>query len=105
MKYYAIAQINITDPAWVPEYVRNTTRIVEQHGGRYLARTPNFEEVEGEPTPRPQIYLLIQWPSKAAAEAFYNSDEYLPHLLSRKSGSTGELVLLAGEDITGVAEM
>ncbi len=104
MKYYAIAQINITDPAWVPEYVRNTTRLVEQHGGRYLARTPNYEKLEGERTPPPQNYLIIQWPSKDAAKAFYNSDEYKPHLASRRNGS-GEFVLVAGENVTGVAEM
>jgi uncharacterized protein (DUF1330 family) len=104
MKYYAVAEINITDPAWVPEYVKNTTRLVEQHGGRYLARTSNFEKVEGERTP-PQMYLIIEWPSKAAAEAFYNSDEYTLHLVSRRNGSRGEFVLVAGEDITGIAEM
>lgn len=104
MKYYAIAEINITDPAWVPEYVKNTTRLVQQHGGRSLARTPNFEKVEGERTP-PQMYLIIESPSKAAAEAFYNSNEYKPHLVSRRNGSKGEFVLVAGEDVTGVAEM
>ena len=88
----------------MPEYVKNTTRLVEQHGGRYLARTPKVEKLEGERTP-PHTYLIIEWPSKAAAEAFYNSDEYKPHLVSRRNGSRGEFVLVAGEDVTGVAEM
>ncbi len=51
------------------------------------------------------MYLIIEWPSKAAAEAFYNSDEYTLHLVSRRNGSRGEFVLVAGEDITGIAEM
>jgi uncharacterized protein (DUF1330 family) len=105
MKHYTVAEINITDPTWVPEYVECTTRLVERHSGRYLARTPNIEMVEGDRTPLPQIYLIIEWPSKAAAEAFYNSGEYRPHLVSRRNGSKGKFVLVAGEDVTGVAEM
>ena len=82
-------------PAWIPEYVEHTTRLVEQHGGRYLARTSNFEKIEGERTP-PQIYLIVEWPSKEASEAFYESKEYRPYLDSRRAGSSGEFVLVAG---------
>ena len=104
MKYYAVAEIDITDPSWIPAYVENTTKLVEQHGGRYLARTPNFEKVEGERTP-PQIYLIIEWPSKETADAFYNSEQYKPYLDSRRDGSNGEFVLVAGEDINGAARI
>jgi len=104
MKYYAVAEIDITDPSWIPAYVENTTRLVERHGGRYLARTSNFEKVEGERTP-PQIYLIIEWPSKQVAEAFYDSEDYRPYRESRRDGSHGEFVLVAGEDINHVARM
>jgi uncharacterized protein (DUF1330 family) len=39
MKYYAVAQIDINDPSWIRAYVEHTTKLVERHGGRYLART------------------------------------------------------------------
>ena len=68
MKYYAVAEIDITDASWVPLYVEHTTALVERYGGRYLARTPSVEKIEGERNP-PQIYLLIEWPSKEASEA------------------------------------
>ena len=104
MKYYAIAEIDITDPSWVPAYVKETTRLVEEHGGRYLARTPNVEKLEGDRTAA-QIYLIIEWQSKEAAETFYESDDYKPHLESRRKGSKGEFVLVAGEDINKAAQM
>lgn len=104
MKYYAVAELDITDPSWIPDYVEQTTRLVEQHGGRYLARTPNFEKLEGDRKP-PQLHLLIEWPSRDAALAFYESDAYRPYRDSRKAGSTGEFVLVAGEDVNGVARM
>jgi uncharacterized protein (DUF1330 family) len=104
MKHYAVAEINITDPGWIQEYVEHTTRLVEQHGGRYLARTPHMEKLEGD-RPPPQIFLIIEWPSKEAAESFYQSDEYKPHRENRRIGSTGEFLLVAGEDINRVARM
>ena len=60
MKHYAVAEINITDPGWIPAYVEHTTKLVEQHGRRYLARTPKIEKIEGE-RPTPQIFLIIEW--------------------------------------------
>jgi uncharacterized protein (DUF1330 family) len=104
MKYYAIAEIEVTDPAWLADYVENTTRIVESHGGRYLARTPKAQRIEGDREP-PQISLLIEWPSKEAAEAFYESEAYRPFRESRRAGSRGQFVLVAGEDVTGAARM
>lgn len=99
MKYYCVAELDITDQSWVPVYVREVTKLVERYGGRYLARTPKVERLEGA-VEAPQIYLIIEWPSREAALAFYESEEYAPYLKSRLEGSAGKLVLVAGEDIT-----
>jgi uncharacterized protein (DUF1330 family) len=102
VKYYVVAEMEITDRAWVAPYVENVTKLVEQHGGRYLARTPRIERLEGE-RDAPHIALLIEWPSRDAAMAFYHSDEYRPYRDSRIAGSRTELALVAGEDVTGTA--
>lgn len=104
MKHYAIAEINITDPTWVGEYVRNTTRLVERHGGRYLSRTTDIEKIEGS-RPTPQIFLLIEWPSKEAAMGFYESEEYRPYLEARRRGSSGDFTLVAGDDVNRAPRM
>ena len=78
--------------------------MVEKHGGRYLSRTNNIERLEGQRVD-PHVFLLIEWPSREAALAFYRSPEYLPFLKSRLSGSTGEFVLVAGEDMNKVARI
>jgi uncharacterized protein (DUF1330 family) len=51
MKHYAVAEIDITNPSWVAGYVPNVTPLVEAHGGRYLARTPRIEKIEGDRSP------------------------------------------------------
>lgn len=102
MKYYAVAEINVSDPSWVPSYLENVTAMVESHGGRYLSRSANIDKLEGD-REAPQVALLIEWPSKEAAMAFYESEEYQPYLESRKKGSTGDFMLVAGEDIAAAA--
>jgi uncharacterized protein (DUF1330 family) len=104
MKYYSVAELEITDQRWVPDYVENVTRLVEQRGGRYLARTPKVEKIEGE-RKLPQIFLIIEWPSKESAEAFYTSEEYKPYLQSRIAGAKSEFLLVAGEDVAKTAHM
>jgi uncharacterized protein (DUF1330 family) len=103
MKCYAVARINVTDRAWVAEYLTKVTPMVERHGGRYLARTPKFERLEGE-GPLPQLMLLIEWPSHEAAKAFYDSDAYRPYREARIAGSTGEFLLVSGEDVNRPAQ-
>jgi uncharacterized protein (DUF1330 family) len=104
MSYYGIGQIDVTDPSWVREYVAEVTPMVERHGGRYLARTTHVERIEGE-REIPQNFLIIQWPSKEAAEAFYESEEYRSYRERRRAGARNELMLVAGEDVTGVAQI
>jgi uncharacterized protein (DUF1330 family) len=40
--------IEMTDQGLVRTYIKNVTRLVEQRGGRYLDRTSEIEQVEGE---------------------------------------------------------
>jgi uncharacterized protein (DUF1330 family) len=104
MKYYAVAEIEITDRSWVAAYIQNVTRLVEQRGGRYLARTSKVEKFEGERR-LPQIFLIIEWPSHEAAKVFYESEEYRPYRQSRMAGAKNEFLLVAGEDMTGTARV
>src|SRR5947199_8259988 len=104
MKYYSVAELEISDQSWVPAYVKNVTAMVEQAGGRYLARTSKIERIEGE-RKTPQIFLIIEWPSKDAAEAFDESTDYRPYRESRIKGARNEFVLVAGEDIAKAARI
>lgn len=104
MRYYAVAELEITDPGWVRDYVADVTGMVERRGGRYLARTGRVERIEGERTP-PQVCLLIEWPSREAADEFYESEEYRPYREGRRAGARNEFLLVAGEDVSGVARI
>src|SRR5271169_2815859 len=102
MKYYAVAEIEIIDQSWVRASVENVTRLVEERGGRYLARTRMIEKLEGE-RKAPQILVIVEWPCEDVAKAFYESDEYWPYRQSRFAGAKNEFLLVAGEDMTKTA--
>ncbi len=104
MRHYAVAELDVTDPAWVRDYVAEVTPMVERHGGRYLARTAGVEMLEGD-RPQPQVVLLIEWPSREAAQRFYESAEYRPHREARGAGARNRFLLVSGEDINGVAKI
>lgn len=98
MSYYVVAEINVRDDSWVPEYLKNVTQLVHQYGGKYLARTPKIEKMEGE-RQAPQLVVLIEFPSRDAATSFYSSAAYQPYLQAREQGASTDLLLVAGEDI------
>jgi uncharacterized protein (DUF1330 family) len=104
MKYYACAEITVTRPDWIAGYVANVTKMMEAHGGRYLARTARVELMEGgQGEAAPQTVLLIEFESKEAAQRFYASADYAPYLRARQEGSVGRFLLVAGKDDFGVA--
>jgi uncharacterized protein (DUF1330 family) len=98
VKHYTVAEFEVIDPAWVADYVAHVTAMIERRGGRYLARTGRFQQVEGERAP-PQVALLIEWPTREAATGFYESAEYAPYLRARLAGSRGTIYLVPGEDM------
>ena len=104
MKHSAVAELDVTDPAWVSDYVTNVTPMVEARGGRYLARTVSVERIEGERDPG-QVFLIIEWPSREAADAFYDSEEYRPYREARRAGARNEFFLVSGDDVNGVAKI
>jgi uncharacterized protein (DUF1330 family) len=105
MKYYTVAELDFTDRAWTAAYVKAVTPLIEQNGGRYLARTNHFETMEAGSAAPPHLFLLIEWPSREAALKFYESEEYRPFKQSRLEGSKGPLYLIPGEDVSHLAKL
>ena len=98
MNVYSISEMTVQDASWVKDYVTSVTALIEQRGGRILARTPAVERLEGERTP-PEYVVLVEWPSREAAVAFYNSSAYRPYRERRLAGAENQMLLLAAEDI------
>lgn len=61
--------------ALVQGYAPAAARIAEAHGGKYLVRGPIRQTLEGEDRVG-QSAIVMEFPDKEAALAFYHSPEY-----------------------------
>jgi uncharacterized protein (DUF1330 family) len=104
MKVYSIAQMTVRDPSWVDAYAEHVTPMVARYGGRFLARTDRVVKLEGDAVP--QVVVIVEWPSREAADRFYASDDYRPWREARVAGSADTLIFLVpGHDVTGRAQI
>jgi uncharacterized protein (DUF1330 family) len=93
MPAYVIGRLQIHDPSWVSEYVAKNEIILRKHGGRYLVRTGKIDSIEGD-TPLPSAVVVLEFPSREQAEAWYRDPEYAPLIEMRQRGSSGDAILV-----------
>ncbi|THB76812.1 MAG: DUF1330 domain-containing protein [Desulfobulbaceae bacterium] len=97
MSYYSVLAVTPTTDEWIGDYLGPANKLVAQYGGTYLSRTASHEQIEGQKAPA-ALRIIIQWPSREAAQGFMNDPEYLPHLQARTAGSISQHYLIEGKD-------
>ena len=97
MSHYTVVAITPTSTSWIDGYLQTVGALVARHGGRYLARTARHERLEGEGKV-PAVYTIVQWPSREAANAFYNDPDYVPHREARRAGARATYINIEGVD-------
>jgi uncharacterized protein (DUF1330 family) len=94
MSAYAMFQIRITDAETYKQYVAQVAPTIAQYGGRFLVRGGAYETLEGEwPEWR---HVVLEFPSKEQARAWYDSPEYTPLKRLRQSASEGRGIIIEG---------
>ena len=91
---YVIAQIKVTNPQAYPAYVQLVEPIVRRYGGEFLVRGGKAESYEG--TPPGDRNVVIRFPSFAAAQEWYHSDDYAEAKALRMSASTSVQTIVEG---------
>ena len=71
---YLIIEARIGDPKKFLDYAGVASELVARMGGRYVVMGGEQEWLEG-PTDAART-VVSEWPDRAAALAFWNSDEY-----------------------------
>ena len=92
MSAYMIARIKVTDPSQYSEYLKHTPRVIDEHGGRFIARSAEVQTLEGETETRRVV--VIEFPSVEAAEGFYNSDAYGLAKALREGAADGQFIIV-----------
>ena len=100
MTVYLIADIKITNDAWVPDYAAKVHHLVAKHGGKYISRSGNVTTVEGKPLDTTLI-AIMEFPGRGAAMPFVNDPDYAPFVAARKAGSESRFQLIDNSDLAG----
>ena len=95
MPAYIVGQVVMRDPSWVEPYRARVPALVQKHGGRYLVRGGKMETLEGSAA-LPSSIVVLEFPSRAQARAFYDDPEYVACAKLRQDGALTELVLVDG---------
>ena len=94
MPAYLIARVEITDPAKYREYAKRTPGVIAKFGGRFVVRGAEVVTLEG--TPDPRRVVVIEFPTLAAAKAFYASPEYAKAKAFREGAGVGQFIAVDG---------
>ena len=93
MAVYVVAQGNIEDPEKLNEYLQKAGPTIPPEA-RVLAADTSAEVVEGG-IPSPRV-VLIEFPSKEAFRAWYDSADYRAIVHLRLESAPGSLVVAEG---------
>ena len=94
MSAYVIFDVEIHDMARYQAFMQGVKPALEAAGARYLSRGGAHKIYEGDWTPR--RIVILEFPSAAAWEAFYNGDTYRGLKSIRDACSSARLVSVEG---------
>jgi len=90
---YVVANYRITDAESYGAYGPAVRPTLVSHGAEVLVADPETEAIEGEPA---HVTVVVRFPSKEAAHAWYQSSEYQNIVNLRTDNSVGFLVIADG---------
>jgi hypothetical protein len=94
VKAYLIGQISVTNPEGYGLYASQVPQTIANAGGRYVVRGGHATQLEGQSVGDRNV--VIEFPSREIAQAWYDSAAYQAILPHRLQNSTGALVLVDG---------
>ncbi|HZR72675.1 DUF1330 domain-containing protein [Bradyrhizobium sp.] len=93
MKAYVIAADTVHDAAVMAEYGKVVAATITAFDGKFLVRGGTCSVLEGEWQKRT---VILEFPSRERAEAWYNSDDYQKIIGLRLNSAHGSLVIVDG---------
>ena len=94
MPAYIIANVIVTDADKMAAYREWSTKAMQEHGAEVLVRGGEFEVLEGPWTP--SRLVMLRFPDRAAAKAFYNSETYSHARRVREGAGVMNMVVVDG---------
>ena len=96
MKAFVVAAGTLKDESMFSEYRKAVPATIEAFGGKFVVRGGNLKLLEGE-WPHPYL-VILEFPSREAAERWYRSPEYQKIIGLRLSSTVVNLIIVDGQD-------
>ena len=93
MTAYLIADIDVHDGDAYSAYTAQTPGLVARHGGKFVVRGGDPDAKEGPWSGR---IAVMEFPTRAALDAFWNDPDYRAIVGIRHANSTGRVVAVDG---------
>ena len=94
MSAYIVSRVTIHDLPAMQRYMAEAPATVAAFGGRYLVRGYDVRAVEG--AWEHERMVIVEFPDKEAAQAWYDSDVYRPLRELRQRSASTVILLAAG---------
>jgi uncharacterized protein (DUF1330 family) len=98
MPAYFVCTMTVHDPETYRRYTALTPATLARHGGRFLTRGDEVQTLEGETFG--ERLVLLEFPDKAAALAWYHDPDYQNASAFRRAASKGRMILQEGRGNT-----
>ena len=94
-KAYAIGHVTLTNAEkFMADYGSKVETTIKAFGGKFLARGGEVFYQEGEPLG--EINVIVEFPDRAAAIAWEESEQYQAILPGRTDNSVGGILIMDG---------
>ena len=94
MAAYIIVDVDIHDPVQYDDYKKLTPASLQPYQGKFIVRGGTTTTLEGDW--QPGRVVVLEFPTKELAQAWWSSDEYAPAKALRQKTSTTQMILVEG---------
>ncbi len=91
---YIIADVTVTDPEKMARYRAWSTQAMQEHGAEVLVRGGELEVLEGPWAP--SRIVVLKFPGRDAAKAFYQGQTYSHARTLREGAGVMRMVVVDG---------
>lgn len=94
MKAYIIVDVVINDPVRYEDYKKLTPGSLVPYEGKFIVRGGATETLEGDW--KPGRIVILEFPSRQQAKAWWSSDGYAPAKALRQATSITRMIMVEG---------
>jgi uncharacterized protein (DUF1330 family) len=91
---YILANVTVTNPAQYEDYRKFSSLAMQAHNAEVCVRGGAVSMLEGDW--KPERVVLLKFPTRDAAQAFYDSPEYGRARQAREGAAIMRMVLIEG---------